>query len=196
MTESSMQPVLGLLSSINLSKTEEAVIRRFQEDPQGRSFLPVADILRNHNYHQESVEMLMSGIHRHPNFSVARVILARELFKRGLVEESERVLEESPESLHENILAQKLRYKIAVICQKRALFQDLDGFFVHRGLHDKETLELSQLANEKDFATVKDIFLKKLRENGVFIITEEDSLSQNLTDSKKVSTTKSMSSFD
>ena len=62
------------------------------------------------------------------NFTIARVILARDLFAKGLVFEAKRVLEESPESLQENILAQKILFKIAIISLDRPRFDEIDTF--------------------------------------------------------------------
>ena len=68
-----------------LSRVEQEVLRRFQEDPSGRQFLPLGDLLRNHKLIDESLELLTQGVQDHPGFAVARVVLARELFQRGLI---------------------------------------------------------------------------------------------------------------
>ena len=108
-------PWMPLLNRLNLSRTEREVARRFEADPQGRSFLPVADILRANRLIDESLELLTQGVALHPTFTVARVVLARELLNKGMVEASWRTLEESPVPLQANLLAQKLRFRLAVL---------------------------------------------------------------------------------
>jgi hypothetical protein len=76
-----MQSVwIEICGQLNLSKGEKAALERFDKDR--RSFLPVADILRNHERIDECIELLYEGVSEFPNFSVARVILARDLFHK------------------------------------------------------------------------------------------------------------------
>lgn len=108
-------PWLLMVERLELSKTEAEIVKRYQQDPMGRSFLPVADILRSHKLTEEALELLMQGVQRHPGFAVARVVLARELFAKGMLAEAWRALDESPGPLADNVLAQKLRCKMAVL---------------------------------------------------------------------------------
>ena len=51
-------PWIPLLASLPLTRTEREVVKRFEADPGGRTFLPVADILRSHRLVDESLELL------------------------------------------------------------------------------------------------------------------------------------------
>ncbi len=82
-----------LLKNLPLSRTEREVVKRYNSDPDGRTFLPIADILRSHKLPNESLEILVRGVERHPNFTVARVVLARELLQKGLIQDSWNILE-------------------------------------------------------------------------------------------------------
>lgn len=104
-----------MVSQLPLSRVEQEVLRRFQEDPEGRQFLPLSDVLRSHKLIDESLELLTQGVQNHPGFVIARVVLARELFQRGLIMEAWSTLENAPSSLSDNILAQKLRLKMAIL---------------------------------------------------------------------------------
>jgi tetratricopeptide (TPR) repeat protein len=106
---------IAMVAQLPLSRVEQEVLRRFQEDPSGRQFLPLSDVLRNHKLVDESLELLIQGVHNHPAFAIARVVLARELFQRGQVMDAWEALEKSPLPLADNILAQKLRLKMAVL---------------------------------------------------------------------------------
>ena len=118
-----------LLANLPLSKSEREVARRFSAEPLGRSFLPVADVLRAHRLVDESLELLTQGVERHPGFTVARVVLARELLAKGMIDTSWTLLEQAADSLRENVLAQKLRFKLALLLghetDARASYQHL-----------------------------------------------------------------------
>jgi tetratricopeptide (TPR) repeat protein len=104
-----------MVRQLPLSRAEAEILRRFEEDPTGRQFLPLSEILRNHQLIDESVELLHQGVQDHPGFAVARVVLARELFQRGMVIDSWDALARAPTPLTDNVLAQKLQFKLAVL---------------------------------------------------------------------------------
>src|SRR4051812_43320752 len=109
------EPWWSMLTSLPLSLTEREVAKRFEADPLGRTFLPVADILRSHRLVDESLELLAQGVARHPGFAVARVVLARELLQKGAIVDAWQILEDSPVALRDNLLAQKLRFRLALL---------------------------------------------------------------------------------
>lgn len=90
-----IDPWVQILRNLKLSRAEQAVLKRYEQDPEGRAFLPLADILRSHKKIDESLELLTQGVERHPGFSVARVVLARELLNKGMVLEAWHTLEDS-----------------------------------------------------------------------------------------------------
>jgi hypothetical protein len=106
---------IKMTRQLPLTRSEQEVLRRFEEDPTGRQFLPLSDVLRNHKLIEESVELLAQGVQDHPGFAVARVVLAREMFQRGMVMDAWTVLDHAPLPLTDNVLAQKLRFKMAVL---------------------------------------------------------------------------------
>jgi tetratricopeptide (TPR) repeat protein len=117
---SNVQSWLRILQELPLNKAEKDVVSRFAAEPEGRGFLSVAEILKNHQATEESVELLTEGLNRHPDYNVARVVLARELLARGMIDHSLKVLEEAPRSLKDNLLAQKITLKCSVILNKDA----------------------------------------------------------------------------
>ena len=106
---------LALIEGVKLSRSESTVVKKFKQDPDGKYFLQFSDILKTHGKENESLELLIEGVNRHPTFSVARVLLAKNLLDRGLVEEAWQTLEESPVSLEGNKLSTKLKIKICVL---------------------------------------------------------------------------------
>lgn len=165
--------IVKLLASLDLSRTEREVARRFGLDPEGRAFLPVADILRAHGHQNEAIEILLEGVERHPSFTVARVVLARELLQKGLVVEARRALEESSSSLRDNILAQKLFFKIHTLIGDESSARDvLEHLKVNR-LIDAETRRYGELMDLQGFATARQRMLKDMSESGIDVQVPE-----------------------
>lgn len=163
-------PWIALLNKLPLSRTEREVVKRFEADPSGRTFLPIADILRSHRLVDESLELLTQGVDKHPTFSVARVVLARELLQKGLIENAWRTLESSPVALAENILAQKLRFRLAILMgfepTARAGYQ-------HMQLHqmvDADTKRLADVHEVTGFAAAREKLIKELESRGTTLV--------------------------
>lgn len=166
-------PWISLLTNLPLSRTEREVVRRFEGDPHGRTFLPVADILRSHRLVDESLELLTQGVERHSGFTVARVVLARELLQKGMVADAWRVLEDSPVPLRENLLAQKLRFRLSILL-------NLDGIvratYQHLKLHqmlDADSKRLGDLIDVSGLEAARDKLIKDLRERGTDLVLPE-----------------------
>jgi len=165
-----IDPWIPLLASLPLSRTEREVVKRFESDPNGRTFLPVADILRAHRLVDESLELLTQGVECHAGFTVARVVLARELLQKGMVENAWRTLEDSPVPLKDNLLAQKLRFKLALLLgveeAVRATHQHLK---LHQML-DADSKRLGDLLEVSGLAKAREKLIKDLQGRGVELV--------------------------
>ena len=156
-----------MATQLPLSRVEQEVVRRFQEDPTGRQFLPLSDVLRNHKLIDESLELLTQGVHNHPGFVIARVVLARELFQRGLVLEAWEALEKSPSSLSDNILAQKLRFKMAILLGDETTARNaMQLLRIQQGVDPESRRIFDQLDVEGALAA-REGFRAELRKKGV-----------------------------
>ena len=82
-----------ILSNNNLTESQRATLASFASNPRSREFLSVAKILLNLSYRQEAFEVLYNGVKRHPDYSAARIMLAKHLFESGLFKESWSTLE-------------------------------------------------------------------------------------------------------
>src|SRR5690606_26991222 len=158
---------ITILRNLSLSRTDSEMVKRFEQDPDGRTFLPIADILRAHKLHEESLELLLQGVGRHPQFTVARVVLARELLQKGMVGEAWRVLEESPVSLRDNLLAQKLRFRLAVLLGKEdVVLATVQHLKVHQML-DAESKRLADTVELSGVDLAREKLINDLRSRGV-----------------------------
>ena len=153
-----------------LSRSEQEVLRRFEEDPSGRQFLPLSDILRNHKLVEESVELLAQGVQDHPGFAVARVVLARELFQRGMIMDAWTTLDHAPAPLTDNVLAQKLKFKMAVLLGDEAIaiaaFQHLR---MQQGI-DPEIKKISERLEIDGIVTARKEYRADLSSRGIVLI--------------------------
>lgn len=167
---------LKLLDLLPLSRTEQEVIKRFREDSNGRGFLPVADVLRSHKLIDESIELLTQGVQTHPGFAVARVVLARELYHRGMLMESWRCLDESPVALTDNVLAQKLVFKLALAFgDENAAAAALKILQFQQGI-DPEIKRLGEVLDVSGIAVARDQWRKELQVKGIHISVEDEAL--------------------
>lgn len=161
-----INPWLPILQSLTLSRTEREVVRRFENEPDGRSFLPVADILRAHQLHDEALELLTYGVERHPSFTVARVFLARDLLQKGLVEASWRTLQESPVPLKDNLLAQKLSVRVGLLMGlEPQVRQTLSLIKINQGW-DVETKRIADTIELVGFAAARQKLIAELKDRG------------------------------
>lgn len=164
-----INPWLPILQSLTLSRTEREVVRRFENEPEGRSFLPVADILRAHQLHDEALELLTQGVERHPGFTVARVFLARDLLQKGLVEAAWRTLEESPVPLKDNLLAQKLSVRVGLLLGLEArVRQILAGLKLNQGI-DVETKRIADAIELLGFMAAREKLIDELKDRGTHL---------------------------
>jgi tetratricopeptide (TPR) repeat protein len=158
---------IAIVAQLPLSRVEQEVLRRFQEDPSGRQFLPLSDVLRNHKLVDESLELLTEGVQNHPGFAIARVVLARELFQRGLVLEAWAALENSQLPLSDNILAQKLRFKMAVLLGDESTARSaMQLLRIQQGV-DPESRRLFDQLEIDGIQSVRDSFRADLQKKGV-----------------------------
>lgn len=167
---------LKLLEQLSLSRTEQEVVKRFGEDPGGRGFLPVADVLRSQKLIDESIELLTQGVQIHPGFAVARVVLARELYHRGMLMESWRCLDESPVSLSDNVLAQKLIFKLALAFgDENAASASLKILKFQQGI-DPEIKRLSEMLETRGIVAAREEWRKELAGKGIHLSVEDEAI--------------------
>lgn len=103
----------------NLSKEEKSVIRKFQTDPTGASFVPVAELLRKRGYIEEAIVVLEDGVQNYPQYSSARASLARDYYSQGMFDEALKASEAVLTTTPDNALAQRINLKILVLLDKR-----------------------------------------------------------------------------
>ncbi len=165
------------MKNLPLSRTEREVVKRYNSDPDGRTFLPIADILRSHKLPNESLEILVRGVERHPNFTVARVVLARELLQKGLIQDSWNILEESPITLKDNLLAQKLSFRLSLLLAKDDICKSTYKHLKLFQMLDPDLKRLGDLIEISGLAKARDRLIADLRERGTDPVLPQESSS-------------------
>lgn len=161
-----IEPWVQILNKINLTPLEQGVLKRFEKSPTGRSFLPVSEILIKYEYVDEAIELLMQGVSRYPDYSVARVILSRELLKRGMAQEAWTILEESSLPLHDNVLAQKIKLQLAIVLDMEFAAREIYTNIKNRRIYDQETKGLGDRLEYGRFVEVRKQFIDHLIQGG------------------------------
>lgn len=160
---------LTLLDDVPLTKGDQQLVENFRADPEGRGFLSIVELLNSCSYHDEALELLQIGLANHPQFTAARVILAKELFNRGMVEETLAVLDQSPTNLQENILAQKIKLKVLLVVGNEQRFVEVLELLNRDNLFDDQCLVIVQCYHLEGFNGARQKFIDRLRGQGVVI---------------------------
>lgn len=169
-----IDPWTHILANLSLSKTEREVVKRYEADPTGRAFLPLADILRSHKMIDESLELMIQGVTNHPGFTVARVVLARELLNKGLVQEAWRTIEESPVSLKDNVLAQKLRLKLAILISAESIATSIYQHIRLQRMLDAEIIKLGDILSSAGILAARRFLVKDFEERGCTLVLPKE----------------------
>ncbi len=162
-----IDPFLAIAESLALSRSELTVVDRYRNDPQGRAFLPMSDLLRTHQKRDEAIELLMRGVQMHPGFSAARVILARELYTKGLLSDALEVLLNSPVSLNDNALAQKLLFRLYILAGDLSRVEMVRHQLETHTVMDDETRELADHLGLQGFEGAKMHLIHEFRNRGI-----------------------------
>ncbi len=160
---------LRILQELPLSKSEKELATRFAADPEGRGFLTIAEVLKTHQAHDECLELLTEGLGRHPDYSVARVVLGRELYNRGLVQECLKTLEEAPKPLKDNLLAQKLRFKALLYLNRSDAARGVVIQLKAAAHIDEETKDLIRSFETLGIGIVRDQLIKEFAAKGLHL---------------------------
>lgn len=103
----------------NLSAQEIETIKRFEADSKGPVFSGVAELLRKRGYIDESIVILDEGLRSFPQYHSARAALARDYYFKGMMPEALQHIEVVIQRTPENLMAQRLRLKLALIFNQR-----------------------------------------------------------------------------
>lgn len=166
-------PWLPLTKNIELSRAEKEVVKRYQNNPNGRNFLPFSDILRSHQFIDESLELLIHGVRLHPDYVVARVVLVRELLNNGLALDAWKYLEDAMKSLKLNALAQKLKFHLSILLSYEAIAHATYRHMIQFNLVDDESKRLGDILEHSGFRVVHEKLISEYSDKGIQVVLPE-----------------------
>ncbi|NOY64716.1 MAG: tetratricopeptide repeat protein [Nitrospirae bacterium] len=85
----------------------EKLKARLEKDPNSKLFLPLAEEYRKEGMFEEAIEVLKTGLERHPTYTSARVLLAKVYIDKGQLVEARAELEQVIDSVPDNLFAQR-----------------------------------------------------------------------------------------
>src|SRR5262249_34689163 len=120
------------------------------------------------------IELLTQGVARHPNFTIARVVLTRELYNKGLILQAWRILEESPVNLFENALAQRLKFKLALLLTDEINARQTLTNLKRGDQIDSEMKRYGEIFDVQGLLAARDTLKRDLKNLGIEMIVPEE----------------------
>jgi tetratricopeptide (TPR) repeat protein len=162
----------------NLTAQETDTLARFQQDLKGTLFVSVAEIFRKRGMLDEAIVILEDGLRKFPHYHSARASLAKDYFYKGLMPESNAQLELVLQKNPDNLMAQRLRLKLALLFRNddvaRARLETLKQLFPD----DEFTRSVRDLINSNNWPGATALVTEELSRLGVrYDISNPDSRS-------------------
>lgn len=101
---------------VSVSQSEWACVDAFDHEPEGPAYFSTAQVLYQHGFEDEAIEILLVGLERYPADVVARVWLSQYLYRRHLFGLAWQVIDGAAyHDLEDNTMGWGLRFKLAVV---------------------------------------------------------------------------------
>ena len=142
-----MKSWIGVLKTANFEKKDRKLVKRFLAKPFTQNFLSIVELLKKYEFHDESFELLNYGVDKFPSYVAAKIMLAKELFEKGLIQDASETIKRIKAPLYDNILAQKILFKIAVLNEHESTAKSILQSMIHRRLLDREMELLGKKLN-------------------------------------------------
>ncbi len=150
-----------------LTGQEKDLIKRFESDPTGPAFVSVADILRKRAYLDEAIVVLEEGLRKFPQFHSARAALARDYFHKGLMHEALRELDSVLARSPDNLMAQRLRVRLALVFDEPSEAQSRLGLLRQLSPDDEFTRGVRDAMAREGWFDARERYLAELERQGV-----------------------------
>ncbi len=151
----------------NLNAQETDLIKRFESDPFGPLFVTAAEILRKRGYLDECIVLLEDGLKKFPQFHSARAALGRDYYFKGMMPEAlteiEIVITRNPE----NLMAQRLRMKLALIFDDRPSVIHRLNILKQLSTDDEFSRILRDLVSIDDWRGAQNLVFSELKKLGI-----------------------------
>ena len=151
----------------NLNAQETDLIKRFESDPFGPLFVTATEILRKRGYLDECIVLLEDGLKKFPQFHSARAALGRDYYFKGMMPEAlteiEIVITRNPE----NLMAQRLRMKLALIFDDRPSVIHQLNILKQLSTDDEFSRILRDLVSMDNWRGAQNLVFSELKKSGI-----------------------------
>lgn len=172
----------NILRSVSLSNAEKEILSRFEKNSTGRGFLPVSDILYINGFTDEAIELLLDGTTRYPTYIVAKVVLARYQYEKGLFNSAWEVLTSDLRAFSENILAQNILFRLSVILKSESEARKILRHIHSHRLNDSDINALEKQLEDEGFQRLRRFLLSGYNLKKIELGDSGDSGNANKTD--------------
>lgn len=161
----------------DLTPAECDTVSRFEKDPRGPLFMAAAEILRKRGYIDEAIVIMEDGVNSFPHYHSARAALARDYYFKGLMREALRQVSIVTEKSVDNLMAQRLRLKLAILFEDRHEVRNRLGILKNLFRDDDFTKTVRDLVAYDEWSGVQTLLRSELEDLGIQhnLNTEEES---------------------
>jgi len=153
------------------ARKERSLLRSFREKPGAAGLLPVFQLLKKYKRDQEGFELLAWGLEKFPDYIPVRVKYAQQLYEKGLLQESWNSLEGGcSRSLQANVLGQKLRFRLAILCGYESSAGTIFNQMQFNRQADREVLHLGKLLQVDGIRRAREEILLEFQGNSVDVV--------------------------
>jgi tetratricopeptide (TPR) repeat protein len=160
-----------IFGNLKLSTSEKLIVSQFLKTSKSKSFVSVAEILKNHGKKHEAIELLSLGLEWYPRYSAARVVLAKEFYERGMMEEAWDLLHSHGDNYEGNFTALKLILKLAIMLGMQEETMAVLKKLRDRNLSDDEIEHLDQRLHTLRFEAVRHEVIEDAQKSGIKLLS-------------------------
>lgn len=150
-----------------LTPPEKELIEQLDKEPKATTLVASSDILRKRGFIDEAIVLLEDTVQRFPTYMAARVTLGRDYFTRGLFYEAQKEIELVLSQSVENLMAQRLQLKLALINRDDAKAHSTLAVLSTLTPIDDFTRSAKDFIEMGDYASARNIVLGELRKYGI-----------------------------
>ncbi|NRA43591.1 MAG: hypothetical protein HRU09_01410 [Oligoflexales bacterium] len=169
-----MKSWLEALKNNRFERKDRKMIKRFLGKTFNQSFLPMVELLKKYDLQDEAFELLNYGVKQYPRYTAANILLAKELYEKGLVQDAWEQIKRVKAPLHDNILAQKIMFKVSILNEHESTAKSILQHMTHRRLLDNELELLGKELKLGGIQSAKSSLVNQFRKQGIKLSLPRD----------------------
>ena len=164
-----MKSWIEVLKKEKFEKKDQKMVKRFLSKPFNQGFLPIVEVLKKYDFQDEAFELLNYGVSKFPRYTAARILFAKELYGKGLIQDAWEMIKNAKTSVQENILAQRILFKVALLNEHENAAKSILQHMSHRRLLDRELELLGKKLNLGGLKTARQYLIEQFKKQGISI---------------------------